>query len=89
MTRIYVGNLPVATNEGQLHVIFGAHGVVEEVTVVTDRLTGQSKGFAFVKMSRNDEARAAISSLDGSMVGDKRLKVDEARSERNKSWADQ
>jgi hypothetical protein len=45
--------------------------------------------FVWASMSRNDEARSAISSLDGSMVGNKRLKVDEARPERNKSWADQ
>lgn len=85
MTRIYVGNLPAATNEGQLHVMFGAHGSIEDITIITDRFTGQSRGFAFIKMSHNDEARAAITSLDGSMIGDNRLKVDEARPERNKS----
>jgi cold-inducible RNA-binding protein len=82
MTKIYVGNLPVATNEGQLQVMFGAHGAVADVTIATDRLTGQSRGFAFVKMPSSDEARAAISSLDGSMIAGKRLKVDEVRPDR-------
>jgi cold-inducible RNA-binding protein len=85
MTKIYVGNLPTATNEGQLQTMFGAHGAIEDVTIITDRSTGQSRGFAFVNMPSNDEARAAITSLDGSMIGDNRLKVDEARPERNKA----
>jgi cold-inducible RNA-binding protein len=85
MTKIYVGNLPTATNEGQLQTIFGAHGAIEDVTIITDKSTGQSRGFAFVNMPSDDEARAAITSLDGSMIGDKRLKVDQARPERNKA----
>jgi len=85
MTKIYVGNLPTATNEGQLQSMFGVHGAIEDVTIITDRSTGQSRGFAFVNMPSNVEARAAITSLAGSMIGDNRLKVDEARPERNKA----
>ncbi len=77
--KLYVGNLSYNTSEEDLRKAFEAFGTVETMTVVTDKYTGQSKGFAFVEMSSRDEAQSAKSSLDGSQIGDRTIKVDEAR----------
>jgi cold-inducible RNA-binding protein len=77
-TRIYVGNLPYSTDGAQLSQIFGAYGQVVDARVITDRNTGQSKGFGFVEMSTEDEARNAIAGLNGTLLGDRALRVDEA-----------
>jgi RNA recognition motif-containing protein len=77
-TRIYVGNLPYQTDDAQLHQLFSAYGSVVDARVITDRTTGQSKGFGFVEMSTEDEARAAIAGLNGTMLGSRPLRIDEA-----------
>jgi RNA recognition motif-containing protein len=77
-TRIYVGNLPYATDDAQLHQMFAAYGTVVDARVITDRNTGQSKGFGFVEMSTEDEARNAIAGLNGTMLGNRALRLDEA-----------
>lgn len=77
-TRIYVGNLPYSTDDAQLQQMFSAYGVVVDARVITDRNTGQSKGFGFVEMSTDDEARAAIAGLNGTMLGNRALRIDEA-----------
>lgn len=77
-TRIYVGNLPYSTDGAQLQQLFGAYGTVVDARVITDRNTGQSKGFGFVEMSTEDEARSAIAGLNGTMLGQRALRVDEA-----------
>ena len=78
MKRIYVGNLPYTTSESELQDLFSAHGAVHGVNVVMDRVTGRSRGFAFVDM--DDEAAAnAISALDGTQLGGRSLRVNEAR----------
>jgi RNA recognition motif-containing protein len=77
-TRIYVGNLPYSTDSAQLQQLFGAYGTVVDARVITDRNTGQSKGFGFVEMSTEDEARNAIAGLNGTMLGQRALRVDEA-----------
>ncbi|HEX2347811.1 MAG TPA: RNA-binding protein [Ktedonobacterales bacterium] len=77
-TRIYVGNLPYNTDDAQLHQLFSAYGSVVDARVITDRTTGQSKGFGFVEMSTEDEARAAIAGLNGTMLGNRPLRIDEA-----------
>jgi cold-inducible RNA-binding protein len=77
--KLYVGNLSYETTDEDLRQAFEAHGTVESVTVVTDKYTGKSKGFAFIEMGSRDEAQAAKSSLDGSQLGDRTIKVDEAR----------
>ena len=77
-TRIYVGNLPYSTDDAQLHQLFSAYGSVVDARVITDRTTGQSKGFGFVEMSTEDEARAAIAALNGTMMGNRPLRIDEA-----------
>jgi cold-inducible RNA-binding protein len=77
-TRIYVGNLPYATDGAQLTQIFGEYGQVVEARVIMDRNTGQSKGFGFVEMATEGEAGTAINSLNGSVLGDRTLNVNEA-----------
>ncbi|HEU0028661.1 MAG TPA: RNA-binding protein [Ktedonobacterales bacterium] len=76
--RIYVGNLPYSADNAQLSQLFSAYGEVVDVRVITDRSTGQSKGFAFVEMSTEESARRAISELNGTMLGDRALRLDEA-----------
>jgi RNA recognition motif-containing protein len=79
MTNIYVGNLDFSTSEDQLRTLFAAYGVVKAVTVVTDRDTGQPRGFAFVEMTSGGEARDAVRALNGSVHGGRALIVNEAR----------
>jgi cold-inducible RNA-binding protein len=80
MTNIYVGNLDFATSEDQLRTLFAAYGAVKTVTAVTDRDTGQPRGFAFVEMTSAGEARAAIRGMNASVHGGRALIVNEARS---------
>lgn len=77
-TRIYVGNLPHSTTSAELAQLFEAYGDVVDVRVIMDRDTGQSKGFAFVEMSAEDAMRSAIAGLNGTMVGERTIRVDEA-----------
>jgi len=77
--KLYVGNLSFQTTQQDLEELFGQVGQVESVSIVTDRGTGQPRGFAFVEMSGNAEAQAAIQNLDGREVDGRALKVNEAR----------
>ena len=77
--RIYVGNLAYETSEQDLREAFEAHGEVQEVSVVRDRETGRSRGFAFVEMPTSEEAQAAISEVNGKDMGGRTLTVNEAR----------
>ena len=77
--NIFVGNLDYATTEDSLHGLFSPHGEVASVNVITDRDTGRSRGFAFVEMPNDDEARAAIAALDGIELDGRTIKVNEAR----------
>ena len=77
--KLYVGNMSYETSQADLEEMFGAFGTVESAQVIMDRDTGRSKGFAFVEMSSDDEARAAISALDGKDSGGRALKVNEAK----------
>jgi cold-inducible RNA-binding protein len=79
MTNIYVGNLDFSTHEDQLQTLFATYGAVKTVTAVTDRDTGQPRGFAFVEMNNAAEARDAIRTLNGSVHGGRALIVNEAR----------
>ncbi|CAG0994562.1 hypothetical protein MYXO_02604 [Myxococcaceae bacterium] len=76
--KIYVGNLPFSTTDGELRRLFEAHGTVESVNVITDRETGRPRGFAFVEMSDASGAAAAIEVLNGREVGGRALRVNEA-----------
>ncbi len=77
--RIYVGNLSFSTTDDQLRELFASYGAVASATVVTDRLSGDSRGFGFVEMGSADEAHAAITALDGRELGGRQLKVNEAK----------
>jgi RNA recognition motif-containing protein len=79
-TKIYVGNLPYSCDGEQLRALFAADGRnVEEVAIITDRVTGQPRGFAFVQMATDDDAKRAIDALHGSSFGGRTLTVNEAR----------
>jgi RNA recognition motif-containing protein len=77
--RLYVGGLPYQTNEQDLINLFAQVGKVTEASVITDRETGRSKGFGFVEMSTNQEAQAAIEQLNGTLLGNRTITVNEAR----------
>jgi RNA recognition motif-containing protein len=77
--RLYVGGLPYQTNEQDLIELFGQIGQVNEATVITDRDTGRSKGFGFVEMVDEQAARTAIETLNGTLLGDRTITVNEAR----------
>lgn len=79
MTNIYVGNLSFRTTEEELRSVFSQYGNVERVNVVTDRETGQPRGFAFVEMTERQNAEAAISHLNGAEVDGRSLRVNEAQ----------
>jgi len=77
--KVYVGGLPYQSAEQELADLFSAHGVVESARIITDKFTGQSRGFGFVEMSNDDEAKAAIEALNGMELGGRTLMVNEAR----------
>lgn len=78
MSKIYVGNLPFTADEAQVRALFAQHGTVESVSLINDRDTGRPRGFGFVEMSSADAARA-IQSLNGTEMGGRQLKVNEAQ----------
>jgi len=77
--RIYVGNLSWEMGEDELRGLFEPFGKVESATIVADKFTGESRGFAFVEMPNQAEAQAAINGLNGQEVKGRALKVNEAR----------
>lgn len=78
-TKLYVGSLPYSTTEQQLNELFSQYGTVQSAKVITDRYTGQSRGFGFVEMATGEEAQKAIAALNGSSLGGRTLVVNEAR----------
>jgi len=80
--KIYVGNLPFSSTEDELRGLFARHGSVDSVSVVMDRDTGRPRGFAFVEMSEPSAAADAIRALDGSQLGGRALRVNEAQDRR-------
>ncbi|MCC7497978.1 MAG: RNA-binding protein [Bryobacterales bacterium] len=79
MTNIFVGNLSYQTTEDELQALFSAYGAVERVSIVRDRETGQSRGFAFVEMTNSNEAANAITATNGRDINGRTLNVNEAR----------
>ena len=77
--RIYVGGLPYQTTEQDLLDLFAQVGHVTSATVITDRASGRSKGFGFVEMSNDQDARTAIEQLNGTNLGNRTIVVNEAR----------
>ncbi|MDX1429148.1 MAG: RNA-binding protein [Rhodothermales bacterium] len=83
--NIYVGNLPHATTESQLREAFEEYGSVDSAAVIKDKFTGKSRGFGFVEMPDNGEAKKAIESLNGEDLGGRTLTVNEARQREERS----
>ncbi len=77
--NIYVGNLPYETTDDDLRDLFGQHGTVQSVNIISDRDSGRSKGFGFVIMDDAAAAQNAIKALDGHELGSRALRVNEAR----------
>jgi RNA recognition motif-containing protein len=78
-TKLFVGNLSFNTTENDLQDAFAAHGVVTEVTLINDKMTGRPRGFGFVTMSNDEEAEAAINAMNGVDLDGRALTVNEAR----------
>jgi len=79
MKNIFVGNLDFKTTEDDLRQLFSQFGAVDRVSIMTDRDTGRSRGFAFVEMANTEEGEKAITSLNGTQVGGRSINVNEAR----------
>ena len=84
-TKLYVGNLSFSTSTQDLEQIFGEVGTVLSSNIIEDRETGRSRGFGFVEMSSAEEAKAAITALDGKEVDGRNLKVNEAKPQEKRS----
>ena len=77
--KLFVGGLPFETTSADLEKLFSQAGQVESASVITDRMTGRSRGFAFVEMTSEEEAAKAVEQLNGSDVGGRNIVVAEAR----------
>lgn len=84
-SKIYVGGLPYSATDPQLHELFASHGTVESAKVITDKFTGQSRGFGFVEMSTNEEAQKAIAAINGTQMDGRTLTVNEAKPQEPRS----
>jgi len=80
--KLYVGNLPFSITEDELRGVFERYGSVASVNVITDRETGRPRGFAFVEMDEANDAGEAIRGLDGSDLGGRNVRVNEAQDRR-------
>ena len=79
VVKIYVGNLSFQTTETEIRELFGQYGEVEEVNLITDRETGRPRGFGFIEIRDDNAAREAIGALDGTELGSRQIKVNEAK----------
>src|SRR6202044_2346216 len=86
MKNIFVGNLNFGATEDAVRALFEAYGTVERVSIVTDRETGQARGFGFVEMSANADADRAIAELNGRELDGRALNVNEARPKTERSF---
>ena len=77
--RIYVGGLPFKTTEEEMNTLFAGYGQVTSAKIITDKYSGQSRGFGFVEMPNDAEADAAMEKLNGSEFGGRKLTINEAR----------
>jgi RNA recognition motif-containing protein len=77
--NIYIGNLAYGVTSDDLHEAFGAFGEISRATVITDRETGRSKGFGFVEMPNDNEARTAIDKMNDQPIGGRNIRVNEAK----------
>ena len=82
--NIYVGNLSRDVTQDELHQAFASHGEVASANIISDKFSGESRGFGFVEMPKDDEARAAITALNGTDLKGRTLNVNEARPRNDK-----
>ena len=87
--RLFVGNLPYSTTSAQLEEIFSKVGKVSSLNLITDRYSGQSKGFAFVEMSSDEESNEAIKKLNNFEIDGRKIVVNEARPQEDRSRQNQ
>ncbi len=87
-TKLYLGNLPTDVTQDDLRGMLSEHGPVNEINVITDKFTGQGRGFAFATMNTPEGAAAAISALNGKEWKGKTLTVNEARPREERSGGD-
>ena len=83
--KLYVGGLPYEVTDDRLQELFSAHGTVESARVITDRMTGRSRGFGFVEMASQEEAQQAIDKLNGTDLEGRSLTVNEAKPKEQRS----
>lgn len=83
--KIFVGNIPFSATEQDIKNLFSEYGEIESLKIITDRLTGQSRGFGFIEMETEDDAQKAISALNGKPFMGKTLTVAEARPQQQRS----
>lgn len=84
-TKLYVGNLPYNTSQEELRDFFVSAGEVVSATIIMDNYSGRSKGFGFVEMANEEDARKAIDELNGKSLGDRTITVQEARPQENRA----
>jgi len=77
--RIYVGGLPYSVSDQELSDLFSQHGAIESARVISDKFTGQSRGFGFVEMKTDEDAKKAIAALNGTQLAGRTITVNEAR----------
>ena len=82
--KLFVGNLPHALTEQELHDLFSSYGTIDRAKLILDRETGRSRGFAFVEMNSEEEAKKAMDELNGKEVGGRAIVVNEARDKERK-----
>lgn len=82
--KLYVGSLPYSISEDELRDLFAPYGTVASVRIITDKFTGQSKGFGFVEMANADDAAKAVQGVNGAQVGGRTLIVNDARPEQRR-----
>ncbi|MDE1171660.1 MAG: RNA-binding protein [Verrucomicrobium sp.] len=86
-TKLYVGNLPFSSTEQDVRELFSQHGNVTEATLIIDRMTGRSRGFAFVSYDSEDAAQRAIQNLDGQDIDGRKLTVNIARPKEDRPYS--
>jgi RNA recognition motif-containing protein len=82
--KLYVGSLPYSVTEDELRELFSAYGPIESVRIITDKFTGQSKGFGFVEMANGEDAKKAIEAVNGMKLNGRTLIVNDARPEQQR-----
>lgn len=87
--KLYVGNLSYTVTQGTLEELFGSVGEVTSVNLITDRMTGQSRGFGFVEMADSTSAQQAIDQLNGRVLDGRAIKVAEARPRQPRGFHDE